>query len=179
MRRRAEELAIGEWAVLALLAEGPTHGFALARALAPDGEVGQVWTIKRPLAYHVIDSLVELGLAARVGTAAGAGGPRRRVVEATPAGRRRVTLWLRRPVAHIRDARSLLMLKLLFLERRDADPGPLLAAQRARFAVIEGTLEASMSESEGFARTLLLWRLENVRAALRFLDELMLPGGRP
>jgi len=93
-------------------------------------------------------------------------------VEATPVGRRRVTRWLRRPVAHVRDARSLLMLKLLFLERRDADPGPLLVAQRKRFAAIERTLEASMSESEGFARTLLLWRLENVRAALRFVDEL-------
>ena len=164
--------------MLALLAEGPTHGFAVARALEPEGEVGQVWTMKRPLAYHTIDSLVELGLAATVGTAAGAGGPRRRVVEATPEGRRRVTLWLRRPVAHIRDARSLLMLKLLFLERRDADHNPLLVAQRERFAAIGRTLEASMSESEGFARTLLLWRLENVRAALRFVDELMRPGGR-
>lgn len=178
MRRRAEELAIGEWAVLALLAEGPTHGFALAGALDPEGEVGRVWTMKRPLVYHTIDSLVELGLAARVGTAAGAGGPRRRVVEATPVGRRRVTSWLRRPVAHVRDARSLLMLKLLFLERRDADPGSLLVAQRKRFAAIERTLEASMSESQGFARTLLLWRLENVRAALRFVDELMRSDGR-
>ena len=160
---------------MALLAESATHGFALARMLEPEGEVGQVWAMKRPLVYHTIESLVELGLAARVGTAAGAGGPRRRVVEATPAGRRRVTRWLRRPVAHVRDARSLLMLKLLFLERRDADPGPLLVAQRERFAAIEGTLEASMSESEGFARTLLLWRLENVRAALRFVDDLMGP----
>jgi DNA-binding PadR family transcriptional regulator len=173
MRTRPEELAIGEWAVLALLAEGPTHGFALARTLESDGEVGQVWTMKRPLVYHTVERLVELGLAARVGTAAGAGGPRRRVVAATPAGRRRVTRWLRQPVGHLRDARSLLMLKLLFIERRDADPGSLLVAQRERFAVIERTLAASMSESEGFARTLLLWRLENVRAALRFVDELM------
>ena len=65
------------------------------------------------------------------------------------------------------------MLKLLFIERRDADPGSLLVSQRERFAEIERTLAASMSESEGFARTLLLWRLENVRAALRFVDELI------
>ena len=30
-----------EWAVLALLAEGPNHGFAIARAIADDGEIAE------------------------------------------------------------------------------------------------------------------------------------------
>jgi hypothetical protein len=41
---------------------------------------------------------------------------------------------LRQPVERVRDARSLLMLKLLFLTRREADLAPLLTAQRERFA---------------------------------------------
>jgi hypothetical protein len=41
MARGREELTAGEWAVLALVNEQPTHGFALARAMAPDGDVGR------------------------------------------------------------------------------------------------------------------------------------------
>jgi hypothetical protein len=44
------------------------------------------------------------------------------LVEATAAGRRALTGWLAEPVEHVRDARSLLMLKLLFLARSDVDP---------------------------------------------------------
>ena len=44
MPRARDELTAGEWAVLALLAEGPTHGFAMARAMEPEGEVGRIWS---------------------------------------------------------------------------------------------------------------------------------------
>jgi hypothetical protein len=54
-------------------------------------------------------------------------------VEVTAAGARRVAAWLDEPVARVRDARSELMLKLLFLDRRGVDPGRLLDAQRERF----------------------------------------------
>ena len=59
MGRSPEELATGEWAVLAALAEGPTHGFAVARLLAREGDAGQIWTVKRALVYHSIDNLIE------------------------------------------------------------------------------------------------------------------------
>jgi len=49
MPRPRDELTAGEWAVLALLAEAPTHGFAIAKAMAPEGEVGKVWSVRRPL----------------------------------------------------------------------------------------------------------------------------------
>ncbi len=65
MRRRPEQLATGEWAVLALVAEGPTHGFAVARALAPGGEVGRVWAMRRPLVYRTLDVLADRELVAR------------------------------------------------------------------------------------------------------------------
>ena len=128
MARSEDELRVGDWAVLALLAEEPTHGFAVGKALAPDGEIGKVWSVRRPLVYRAIDSLSEFGFAAPTGTVPSRSGPRRTVVAATEAGRAAVDAWLVEPVGHVRDARSLLMLKLLFLNR--TRPGPGAAAQR-------------------------------------------------
>ena len=171
MRRRPEQLATGEWAVLALLAETPTHGFAIARALAPDGDVGRVWAMRRPLVYRTLDVLGERELVRAAGTEPSESGPPRTVLDVTADGRERVDAWLLAPVQHVRDARADLMLKLLFLDRAGRDPAPLLRAQRERFALIAAELEKA--EEEGFARTLALWRLENTRAAIRFVDGLL------
>jgi PadR family transcriptional regulator AphA len=171
MRRRPETLATGEWAVLALLAETPTHGFAIARSLAPAGDVGRVWAMRRPLVYRTLDVLSERELVRAAGTEPSESGPPRTVLDVTGDGRERVEAWLLAPVEHVRDARADLMLKLLFLDRAGRDPAPLLRAQRERFALIAAELEKV--EEEGFARTLALWRLENTRAAIRFVDELL------
>jgi DNA-binding PadR family transcriptional regulator len=166
MRRRTQQLATGEWAVLALLAEGPSHGFAIARALAPGGDVGRVWAMRRPLVYRTLDVLVERELVRAAGTEPSESGPPRTVLEITGEGRERIDRWLLTPVEHVRDARADLMLKLLFLDRAGRDPAPLLATQRERFAHIAAELE----RGEGFLE---LWRLEMTRAAIRFVDQLM------
>jgi DNA-binding PadR family transcriptional regulator len=173
MGRSPEELAAGEWAVLAALAEGPTHGFAVARLLAREGDAGQIWTVRRALVYHSIDKLVELGLAETTGDEASASGPRRTMLRATALGKRRVARWLQEPVDHLRDGRSLLMLKLLFLSRRGADPTRLLEAQRAEFERMARGFEARTTDGEGFTPTLALWRLESARAGIRFVDRLL------
>ena len=172
MRRRAEQLTTGEWAVLGLVEEGPTHGFAVARALAPDGEVGRVWSMRRPLVYRTLDVLSDRELIRTAGTEASTAGPQRTVVEVTPGGGRRVAEWLVEPVEHVRDARSELLLKLLFLDRRELAPDALLDAQRDRFREQERELRSRLDEAEGFTRTLALWRLENTAAAVRFVDAL-------
>jgi len=163
----------GEWAVLALLVEEPVHGFAVARAMAPDGEVGRIWSVRRPLVYRAIDTLTEMGLVRSRATEPSRSGPRRTVIEATPAGRRALKAWLAEPVAHVRDARSLLMLKLLFLDHRGSDPRPLLEAQRARFAGLAERLAAAAERAEGFDRALALWRLESTTGALRFVETML------
>jgi DNA-binding PadR family transcriptional regulator len=168
-----EELTAGEWAVLALLAEGPAHGFALARALMPEGEVGRIWTVRRPLVYRATEQLTERGLARSDKTVPSPKGPRRTVLKITPAGRRAVARWLTEPVEHVRDARSLLMLKLLFLARGDIDPLPLLHAQRDRFRVLAEALTEAVPGADGFDRTLALWRLESTSAALRFVETML------
>jgi DNA-binding PadR family transcriptional regulator len=173
MPRARQDVTVGEWAVLALLSEEPTHGFALARAIAPDGEVGQVWSVRRPLVYRALENLTAMELVRPKGVVASRTGPRRTVLEATPAGKRAITRWLDEPVDHVRDARSLLMLKLLFLSRREADPEPLLLAQRKRFANVAEGLGAAAEDAAGFERALAVWRLESTTAALRFVDTML------
>jgi DNA-binding PadR family transcriptional regulator len=178
MPRPRDELTAGEWAVLGVLSEGPTHGFAIARAMAPEGDVGRIWSVRRPLVYRAIENLTAMGLVRPAGTVPSRSGPQRTVLEATPNGKRAVARWLREPVAHVRDARSLLMLKLLFLTRRDADLEPLLSAQRAHFAEIGDRLAGAADDAEGFDRALLHWRLESTAAATRFVETMLAEGGR-
>lgn len=166
-------MTLSEWAVLALLAEGPTHGFAIARAMAEDGAIGKVWSLRRPRVYYAIDALTREGLARPVKTVASRTGPHRTVLRITTPGRRAITTWLNTPVEHVRDARSLLLLKLLFLDRQGADPRPLLNAQRARFETIAERFQTAVDDACGFDRTLLRWRLETATAALRFIDSII------
>jgi len=173
MPRSRDDLGAGEWAVLALLAEQPTHGFAVARAMSPEGEIGKVWTMRRPLVYRAIDQLTEAGFVRLAGTEPSSSGPRRMLVEATAAGRRALTVWLAEPVEHVRDARSLLMLKLLFLARSDVDQAPLLAAQRERFESLAERLTVAIGDADSFDQVLLRWRLESTTAAIRFIDGLL------
>ena len=173
MPRARDELTAGEWAVLALLVEEPQHGFAVARALEPEGEVGRVWTVRRPLVYRAVDTLTTMELIRPARTVASRSGPQRTVLEATTRGKRAVTRWLREPVAHVRDARSELLLKLLFLTRRGASLWPLLGAQREQFAELASSLAKAADEAEGFDRALLLWRRENATAAVRFVETLL------
>jgi DNA-binding PadR family transcriptional regulator len=163
---------MGEWAVLALVDEGPTHGFAVAREIAPGGEVGRVWAMRRPLVYRTLDVLASRELTETAGTQSSESGPPRTLVQTTDEGARRVAAWLNEPVEHVRDARSALMLKLLFLDRRDEDPAELLAAQRDKLVVLEQEVRETLDEAEGFAHTLALWRVESTVATIRFLDAL-------
>ncbi len=181
MPRPRNQLTAGEWAILALLDEAPAHGFALSRAMAPGGEVGRVWDMRRPLVYRALDTLQRLELARPVATLPSESGPQRTIFEPTAEGRRLVSEWLGVPVDHVRDARSLLMLKLLFLSRRDADAGPLLRAQRELFAGMEQRLQTAADGAEGFERGLLLWRLHSTTAAVRFTEAMLSEpmAGRP
>jgi PadR family transcriptional regulator AphA len=163
-------LSLTEWLVLSLGSEGSTHGFAIARLLGQQGDLGRVWRVPKPVIYRALARLEQLGLLRVVGEQPTSVGPVRSVVEATDAGRQAAADWLARPVGHIRDVRSELMVKLALLDRAGADAGPLLAAQRVQLVPIAEALRERLAGASGFERTLVLWRYENVCAALRFLD---------
>jgi PadR family transcriptional regulator AphA len=165
-----QTLGPGDWAVLGVVAEGPTHGFAVAQLLGPDGALGRIWTLPRPVVYQIIKKLLQLGLIGEKRTEAGARGPVRTVVGVTPAGRSAVKRWLQEPVDHVRDVRSLLLLKLALLDRAGADPRPLVAAQRQRVAAHLEVLEAGRDEAVDFERVILDWRIASSTATIDFLQ---------
>ena len=163
-------LSLTEWLVLCLASEGPTHGFAIARLLGHQGDLGQVWRVPKPVIYRGLARLEQLDLVHSVGEQTTSLGPVRSVVAATPDGREAAEAWMVTPVRHIRDVRSELMVKLALLDRAGTDPHSLLTAQREQLAPIADALAERLGSVAGFDRTLALWRFETVSAALRFLD---------
>lgn len=152
-----------EWVVLGVLAEAPTHGFAVARLLGRGGDIGRVWSASRPLTYRAIDQLLADGLVVPVRTEPGAG-PQRTVHRPTPAGRRALRRWLDQPVEHFRDVRAELLVKLLLLERSGRSAVPLLEAQRAAFQPRFAEVAASPATD-----TVGRWRQAQAEAIARFL----------
>jgi PadR family transcriptional regulator AphA len=164
------QLSLAEWIVLSLVDENPTHGFAIAALTAEDGDIGRAWHVPRPIVYRSLDRLGELGLVRVESTEAGSRGPQRSIVAATREGNSAVHAWLARPVAHVREVRSGLLVKLALLLRRHAEPSDLIAAQRKTLTAVQGALEQRTATETDFGHILASWRIENVHAALRFLD---------
>jgi PadR family transcriptional regulator AphA len=160
--RLGNELLLGEWACLGIIAQRPVHGFAVAARLRPDGDVGAVWSLSRALTYRAIAQLEARGLVRPVGTEPGRAGGDRTVLAVTADGRRQLQRWLAAPVLHLRDLRSELLLKLTLCEQLRRSPRRLLAAQRT---VIEPLVRVQAGDS-----AVDQWRAEMAEASLRFVD---------
>ena len=170
LRRDVESaLSLTDLAVLGLLAERPSHGFALAKLLDSSGPVGRVLTVRRPLVYRALDRLVDQGDAEAITIEAGDAGPDRVVHQVTAAGRQRLSAWLEAPVAHVRDIRLGLLLKLTLLERARRSPRALIVRQRRALRPMLTALEEAAANSGDIVER---WRLHNARAAAAFLDDL-------
>jgi len=166
----APPLSLAEWVVLVLVAERPTHGFPIAQLTAPDGELGRIWQMPRPIVYRALSRLSEAGLISPDGSEPGRG-PQRTIYAVTPAGRTAANGWLQTPVEHVRDVRSHLLMKLALLHRAGLDPTGLLQRQREVLAPIAAAIAAERPDPDGFEATLLAWRRANARAAISFLAD--------
>jgi len=165
----ARDLSLADWAVLGVVAEGPTHGWTVVRALATDGPLGRVWSVSRPVVYRSLDALVAMGYVEKYGEARGSG-PARTMVRATRLGRAALTRWLGRPALHVRDARSELLLKLALLDRRGGSTRALLERQLAAYEpVFAAVLKQPNGSGAGFESQLAMWRREQALAVRRFL----------
>jgi len=169
---KSPELSPGEWAVLGLVGERPTHGFAVAQILAPRGELGAVWSMARPAVYNAVNKLETFGLVHPVSAEPGTRGPTRTVFSLTDTGRLALDDWLASPVDHVRDVRSLLLLKLALLFRTRSDPARLLESQRVKLVQQIAALRRVRDGAEGFGRVVAEWRLSSSEATLAFLDAL-------
>ncbi len=163
-------LGLPEWTVLAVIAERPVHGFAVAALTAPGGDLGRVWQIQRPLVYRALGRLESAGLIVPEAVETGPG-PQRTRYSATAAGHTAVEDWLGTPVAHVREIRSELLLKLALLDRRGSDAAELLGRQRAALEPIADAITAERDACTGFDSVLLAWRQAGTTAAIAFLDD--------
>jgi len=164
-------LSLAERVVLAVLSEGPTHGFAIARLTAPDGELGRIWHIPRPVIYRSIGRLSDARLIVPAAVEPGQG-PQRTLYTVTPAGGRATAAWLGAPVEHVREVRTHLLLKLALLDRAGQDPTDLLRRQKAALEPIASAIKAEQPRRDGFDATLLAWRKATTAATLSFLDDI-------
>ncbi|MEP7114787.1 MAG: PadR family transcriptional regulator [Ilumatobacteraceae bacterium] len=170
-RTSEQQLLLGEWACLGVLYAEPTHGFAIAARLKPTGDMGRVWALSRALTYRSLEQLANRGYVRVVGEEPGIAGGNRTILAATRSGRAQLRKWLDTPVAHVRDLRSELLLKLIVADLCDITIGDMLERQRAH---IEETADAIASQVDADAPfdVVDLWREETTQAALRFLARL-------
>jgi PadR family transcriptional regulator AphA len=142
--------------------------------LAPEGEIGRIWSLSRPLTYRAVDGLVDKGLLSRRGRRAGQG--RDRVMLApTAAGRRIAAKWLDTPVQHLRDVRTELLVKLALRDRAGLDNELLLNAQQILFEPVIDAL-TSTDDADDLVN---VWRRESARAVRRFLEHALNPPKGP
>ena len=174
-RSTAQQLLLGEWACLGALYSAPSHGFAVAARLKPEGDLGRVWSLSRVLTYRALDQLTVRGLVEPVGEERGIAGGNRTILQITRAGRAQLRNWLSTPVGHLRDVRSELLLKLVLADQCGIDIAPMLREQRARIAQMAASLAGARSDPPGAGTVpdvVALWRREAAEAALRFLDKI-------
>ena len=164
-------LSLAEWTVLALISEAPAHGFAICQLTAPDGELGRIWHVPRPVIYRSIGRLGDAELVAPQAVES-ARGPQRTIYAATPAGHDAAAAWLDTPVEHVRDVRSQLLLKLALLHRAGTDATGLLHRQKSILEPIASAIAVERPQRPGFDATLLAWRRATAAAALSFLDDI-------
>ncbi len=171
-RTKRPEPLLGEWACLGIVYPAPTHGFAVAARLKPEGDVGRVWSLSRPLTYRALDQLTERGYLEPVGEEPGIAGGNRTILAATRAGRAALRRWVATPVPHLRDLRSELLLKLVIADLCTLDTTELLTAQRAHVERMAAALKVPTPRAGQHVDVVALWRSESAHAALRVLDRL-------
>ncbi len=165
-------LSLAEWLVLCLVCEKPTYGSALVRLLSPEGSLGPIWCVPKAVVYRSLAHLAEIRLVRCTGEQSSSRGPARSLYKATPAGRKATRVWLGRPVAHGREVRSELLVKLALLDRSGAELDGLLQAQLDELAPTEAALKQRLRSTTGIENTVTLWRHQCISATIEFLRSL-------
>ncbi|MFZ9483685.1 MAG: PadR family transcriptional regulator, partial [Ilumatobacteraceae bacterium] len=88
----------------------------------------------------------------------------------TDEGRSELRRWLDAPVAHLRDLRSELLLKLVLARLNGVRTTALVRRQREVVARMVAVTDAAIIETPD--DVVALWRAESARAAQRFLESL-------
>jgi DNA-binding PadR family transcriptional regulator len=157
--------------------ERPSHGWRLSELLRPASEIGAIWSVARPLVYTSLRRLERDGFIEMAGLERGSRGPHRVNYTPTKKGGSAVRAWLAEPVEHVRDMRSLFLLKVVLSQRTGRELEPLLAAQRALLLPFVAWLETQLDDvdpaTDPAEEAVLFFRLATARATVSFIDHLL------
>jgi DNA-binding PadR family transcriptional regulator len=174
------DLSIADWVVLGLVAENPTHGWPIVRALRAEGPIGRVWTVPRPIVYRSLTTLTAGGYIEESDDSTQSRGPQRTIVRATRRGRAALRRWLDTPVEHVRDVRTEFLVKVALLSRSGQSSRSLAQHQiehlQPLLHAVSGRPEGPVSgatDGTGFDLVLARWRREQALAVDRFLRSLL------
>lgn len=174
-RRTLDAAEPARYALLALLLDGPHHGYDLARRFAPGTALGDVMHLGPSHLYALLARLERDGLVSAE-IQSGGSRPNRRVFELTDAGRDAALRWLDEPVARPRDVLLDFPLKLYLARRIEpARATALIEHQRALFSDYLRRLEAEAAmppsgDDAAFIALVREGRITRTRAALEWLD---------
>ena len=161
-----QPLELIEGACLVLISHGISHGYQLAKQFELNTALGEVLTLTRPVVYRAIKTLEAQQLIRSV-ESLGSRGQLKYKLKCTVDGERQAKQWLNEPVFHIRDLRNEFLIKILLLQTFDISTKRLIQNQRQTLTNIKRTLVADQASTP-----VAIWRREQARAALRFIDEL-------
>ena len=153
-------------ACLALVRCGLQHGYPIAQEFSEEGSVGVVLTATRPVVYRELALLETQGMLAAKADR-GVRGQAKKTLKLTAAGNKALDAWLAEPVHHIRDMRTEFLVKVMMRQKLHMPIATFVAAQRDALANVTHTLGRNDDDS-----LVSMWRREQARAVVRFLDEL-------
>lgn len=166
MAETSSDLTLESGLCLALIRNGSDHGYVIAQRFAPDGDIGQIYTLSRPAVYRELQYLERVGLLL-ASEARGNRGQKMRVLRLSKRGAHIANQWMTSPVSHIRDVRTEFLAKIVLVQEAGEDVSLLVRRQREFFRATFDALLQDRDES-----VVAIWRREQVRAVSRFLDEL-------
>jgi PadR family transcriptional regulator AphA len=180
-------------AILALLSlndasGGEGYGYDLARQFSAGQPLAEIIHLEPGMLYHHLKRLDRAGWISGSLEPQGSRPPRQ-IYTITDAGRAELSRWLGEPVARTREIRLEFLVKLYFARRINPElAARLVAEQRETFrrliaSLTEQHVAAARSEvaddrlgDRTFVREVLDLRLAQTRAALDWLDNLVVPG---
>lgn len=163
---RNSQITLIEAACLALISQGSTHGYDIAKRFHPDGDIGEIFTQTNPVVYRALKSLE----AAHLVESTDALGVRKQLkfaLSMTEEGSRVLKSWLTAPALHIRDLRTEFLVKLHLRSLAGMKQQKFIALQRDALGNVLSQLLANPARN-----AVAMWRREQARAVARFLDEL-------
>lgn len=161
--------------ILAILEEGPMHGYEIHQQISSMPGINKVWNLKQGLLYAKLEKLKDAGLLEDAPDHPDANSARR-YFKLTVLGREALNAWVDSPVNRARDIRQEFLAKLIVARMSSLERAlALLKAQHqvcSRWHASLAQLPEPQQKSELDEWIVQSYRLYRDEASLRWLEEL-------